>query len=200
MNQIDVLNRALFLSIDAAPGTPRWLIDGAIVMANDLIYLVPTLLVVMWLWGNDARRRLAVKAFLVAMFGLGLGQIIGLLWPHPRPFMIGLGRTWLTHAADSSFPSDHLTVFSAAGLTLLLGGELLWALVTFVIAVCVAWARVFLGLHFPIDMLGALGVACLSYAGLSPAWREAGDRLIRVLERFYRMLMAWPIARGFVRR
>ena len=35
--------------------------------------------------------------------------------------------------------------------------------VTLVIGLCVAWLRVFLGANFPLDMLGAVAVACLSY-------------------------------------
>lgn len=200
MEQIEVLNRVAFLKINAGPGTTAWTIDGAILIASALIYVTPALLAAMWLWGKRAQRNLAIKACLVAMIGLGLNQVIGLLWPHPRPFMIGLGHTWLPHVPDSSFPSDHVTVFSGIGLTLLLGDQILLGLFTLIIGLCVAWARVFLGVHFPMDMLGAFGVACLSYVVLSPAWRKAGDNLTEALEWLYRKVMARPIAWGWVVR
>jgi undecaprenyl-diphosphatase len=50
-----------------------------------------------------------MKEFNEALFLL-INQVIILLWQHPRPFVIGLGHTYLAHAADSSFPSDHLTL------------------------------------------------------------------------------------------
>lgn len=106
MNATETLNRQFFLAINAPTGTSPWAVDGAIVIADDLIYLIPALLFAQWLWGDHHRRSLAVRAFLVAMFGVGLNQIIGAVWPHPRPFMIGLGHTSLAHAADSSFPSN----------------------------------------------------------------------------------------------
>ncbi|MEX8493621.1 phosphatase PAP2 family protein [Sphaerotilus sp.] len=61
------------------------------------------------------------------------------------------------HAPDASFPSDHGTVFSAVSLCLLLAGEWVWGLAVLMVGMGVAWARVYLGVHFPLDMLGAVG-------------------------------------------
>ena len=114
--------------------------------------------------------------------------------------MIGLGHTWLTHTADSSFPSDHMTVFVGVGISLLFGHKALQGAVTLAASLCVAWARVFLGLHFPLDMLGAVGVACFSYAVVSPIWRHTGNQVTEFIEKLYRNIMARPIAWGLVRR
>ncbi len=200
MGHIEALNRALFLKINAGPGTAPWMIDGAVVIADDLIYLIPALLSAMWLWGNEARRRLAIQACLTAMLGLGLNQVIGAVWQHPRPFAIGLGQAWAQHAADSSFPSDHMAIFTAIGISLLLGRERLLGLLTLAAGLGVAWARIFLGLHFPLDMLGAVGLACFSYVALAPLWRHTGERLTRFVERLYRRFMARPITQGWIRR
>lgn len=200
MEHIEALNRALFLKTNADLGTARWMIDRAVVIANDLIYLIPVLLCAMWLWGNDGRRGLAIQACLTAMLGLGLNQVIGAAWQHPRPFAIGLGHAWTQHVADSSFPSDHMTIFTAIGISLLLGRERLLGLLTLAAGLGVAWARIFLGLHFPLDMLGAVGVACFSYIALAPLWRHTGEHLTRFVERLYRSFMAWPIAQGWMRR
>lgn len=200
MEHIEALNQSLFLKINAGLGTAPWLIAVASIIANDLIYLIPVLLSTMWLWGAGERRTLAVRAFLTAMLGLGLNQVIGAAWPHPRPFAIGLGQSWVPHVADSSFPSDHLTLFTAIGLSLVLGREYLLGLLTLAAGMAVAWARVFLGLHFPLDMLGAVAVACLSYLLLSLPWQLAGELLVRMAETSYRKLLAWPVGRGWIRR
>lgn len=199
MEQIELLNRALFLKINAAPGTAAWIIDVAKLAADGLIYLVPALLVIYWLWGSDAKRTLALKACLVVMLGVGFNQLIGLAWQHPRPFMIGLGHSWMPHAADSSFPSDHMTVFVGIGMSLLFGGEVLTGVLTLVTGLCVAWSRVFLGVHFPLDMLGSILTASLSYAIVSPAWRQVGARVTRSIEALYRVIMGGLIARGLMR-
>ena len=162
MNEIETLNRILFLHINGGGGTPPWLIQIAIGIADDLIYLIPLLLLGMWLWGDQRRRGSALKACLIAMLGVGMNQVIGLFWQHPRPFMIGLGHAWITHAPDSSFPSDHMTVFAGVGLTLLFSGSAGLGAVTLLMGLCVAWARVFLGVHFPLDMAGAVAVTAVA--------------------------------------
>lgn len=199
MNQMEVLNRTLFLQINGGNGTPGWLVQIAIGMADYLIFLIPILLLCLWLWGSHERRSLAIKSCMVTLLALGANQVIGLLWQHPRPFMIGLGHTWIQHAADSSFPSDHMTVFSSIGLTLLFDGAPLVAEATLLIGLCVAWARVFLGVHFPLDMAGAVGVAAVTYALVTPLWRRLGASITDLAEHIYRRVLTRPIAMGWIR-
>ena len=200
MDWIETFNRALFMHINGSDSTQAWLVQAATGMADDLIYLIPLLLLGMWLWGDQRRRSSALKACLVAMLGVGINQVIGLLWQHPRPFMIGLGHAWITHAPDSSFPSDHMTVFASVGLTLLFSEAAGLGAVTLLMGLCVAWARVFLGVHFPLDMVGAVAVSAVAYAIVSPLWRMAGDALTVLAERLYRTVLARPIAAGWLRR
>lgn len=199
MDALEPLNRSLFLAINAPADTPSWMISIATLVADGLIYLIPVLLVVMWLWGTPARRRLALKATLITLFALGVNQLIGLVWQHPRPFMIDLGHTWIQHAADSSFPSDHVTVFSAIGLPLLLDGAFGFGLVILTAGVAVAWARIYLGVHFPFDMLGAAAVATASYACVAPLWRRYGPATTQCCEWVYHKILALPIQRGWIR-
>jgi undecaprenyl-diphosphatase len=147
MSKLEAFNYALFLRLNGATSS-KWLIDAVSWIADYLIYWVPLLMTAMWLWGGEAQRRLSVRACLVAMVGVGTNQLIGLVWQHPRPFMIGLGHTFLSHTPDSSFPSDHATVFVGIALTLLLGGTRLAGGLTLAAGVLVAWARVYLGIHF----------------------------------------------------
>ena len=198
MGQIEALNRAFFLSVNAGPGTAAWLISGTIFIADNLIYLIPTLLLILWLWGDERKRNLALRSCLAAMLGVGANQIIGLFWQHPRPFMIELGQTWIQHAADSSFPSDHVTVLASVGITLFFAREIGLAAITLVVALCVAWSRVFLGVHFPMDMVGAVGIAVFAYVLSAPAWRRYGQAITPFVQRIYRWAMARLIAHGWI--
>src|SRR5260370_10835711 len=164
MNTLEAFNEALFLLINGTPATPAWLVGMAMLIADYVIYLIPLLLAGMWLWGSEAQRSLAIRACLVAMLGVGANQLIGLVWQHPRPFMIGLGHTFLPHAPDSSFPSDHATVFAGIALTLLLGGARWLGGLTLLAGVSVALARASLRAHFPLHMLGPAAAASLAYA------------------------------------
>lgn len=200
MTEIEALNRALFLRINGNDTIPIWLIQIADVIANDLIYLIPLLLLGMWLKGDSRYRNQAIKACLVALLALGANQLIGLTYSHPRPFMIGLGHTWTSHAPDSSFPSDHVTILTSIGLVLLFGGIFRLATAVLLLDLAVAWARVFVGVHFPLDMIGAVGVACAAYVVTLPLWRIGGDALTAYAERIYRKIFSRPITSGWVRR
>lgn len=199
MDTLEAFNQALFLDINATMETPAWLVHMAVLIADFLIYLIPLLLVGMWLSGSEKQRNLAIQACLVAMLALGLNQLIGLIWQHPRPFMIGLGHTFLPHAPDSSFPSDHVTIFSSIGLTLLSGRSCRLGLPTLLAGLAVAWARVFVGVHFPLDMIGALAIACVAYVIMAPLWHLGGPGVTRSAVASYRKLFARPIGLGWIR-
>ena len=200
MNNLEAFNQTLFLRLNADAPTSAWILSTAAIIADDLIYLVPLLLVAFWFEGNTGRRSMALKACLVALVSLGINQLIGLVYSHPRPVMIGLGHTWIPHAADSSFPSDHMTVFVSIGLTLLLDGARWRGLATLIAGLAVAWSRVFLGVHFPLDMLGAAAVVVVTYALITPVWRHVGSAVTQWGIWLYGKLFAKPINLGWIRR
>jgi undecaprenyl-diphosphatase len=199
MNTLEVFNRALFLLINGTPATPGWLIGTAMLIASYVIWSIPLLLAGMWLWGNERQRNLALRGCIVAMLGVGANQLIGIVWQHPRPFMIGLGHTFLPHAPDSSFPSDHATVFACVALTLLAGRARCLGGLTLLAGVLVAWARVFVGVHFPLDMFGAVVVAGVAFGLVIPLWYLAGSAVTRWTIMLYRNLLSRPIALGWFR-
>jgi len=200
MFNFEAFNQWLFMRINAGIETPSWIVETAILIADDLIYLIPVLLVALWLWGDHERRGQAIMACLVTLLALGANQVIGMVWQHPRPFMIGLGHAWMPHAADSSFPSDHITVFAGVGLTLLFGGAIGISTAILGAGVAVAWARVMLGVHFPLDMVGAVVTASVSLVIISPVWRLKGTSLTNLAEKAYRTVFAYPITQGWVQR
>ena len=201
MTKLETLNQAVFLNLNADLSTAAWKLNIAAVMADYLIFLIPLMLVSLWCWGNESQRALALKACVIAFVALGINQLLGIGWPHPRPFMMGLGNTFIPHASDSSFPSDHATVFAAVGLTLVFAnGRSAAGWTILLLGICVAWARVFLGVHFPLDMLGAVAVVVAVWVGVSPIWRRMGGQSTSILTGVYRAVLARPIALGWIRR
>lgn len=198
MKTLEAFNQALFLIINATASTPRWQVDVAIAIANYVIYLVPLTLAVLWLVGGKHQRETAVRACCVALLALGFNQVIGLYWMHPRPAMIGLGHTFVEHVPDSSFPSDHGTVFASVALTLLLARVRWYGMLMLVAGIAVAWARVYIGVHFPFDMAGAVVVACVAFVVVTPLWSSAGEAVTSGLVVVYRKVLAWPIQRGWI--
>lgn len=194
-------NLALFsmLNAPAHPGTVP--ISLAIFFSNYVIWAVPLLFALGWLRGPEPLRKALLEATAAAMAGLSLAQFLGLIWPHPRPFMIPVGHTLISHVADPSFPSDHLTLLWTVAFSLLrhpLTRPLGRALA--LLGLPVAWARIYVGVHFPLDMLGAALVSVLSawLACIAARWYLA--RTYRIVLYCHRRVFHSFIARDWVRR
>ena len=110
-------------------------------------------LALLWLTWKPRNQRAALFAGISALVALGLGQIVGYAFPRDRPYLAHHVSLLITHSPDTSFPSDHTTLAFAvaiavwqfnrrAGITLLIFGVL------------VAVARVFVGAHYPGDVIG----------------------------------------------
>jgi len=169
------LNHQLFLLINAEPGESHLLIALGRIVASDVIGLVPVLLVLLWIRGLPERRGGLIATAIAAALALGANQLVGQFWYEPRPFMIGLGRTLMAHAPENSFPSDHTTFMLTIGIALIASGAApRWGRIVTIAGVLVAWARIYLGLHFPLDMLASAIIAGI-FATLS-VWLVAPAR------------------------
>ena len=79
-------------------------------------------------------------------FGLLFNLAVTLVYFHPRPFMMGIGTTILSHAPETSFPSDHATILFSASLYLLIFGRWVSAgVVLLIVAVLTSLGRVYCG-------------------------------------------------------
>jgi undecaprenyl-diphosphatase len=110
-----------------------------------------------------------------------------------------LGTNFLSHVADSSFPSDHVTLMAAVAFSLIYSSlTRTFGIVLMLIGVIVAWSRIYLGVHFPFDMAGAFLV------GLGSAWLVARlpkavfDPAYAYLVKVYRKMFSGLIRRGWV--
>lgn len=162
LTQLDIL---AFKHVDAAAGLAGWHLGAATLLAQWLVYLVPLSLVALWMSGAGAARVAAVRATISATAALLINQAMGFAWDRPRPFVLGIGHTFLRHAADASFPSDHVTALAATGIALWLASSrpVRHIGIALTVAALVAgWARVFLGVHYPGDVLGALVISVLT--------------------------------------
>lgn len=200
MDFLESFNQSLFLLINADPATPAWRIHAAMLVANKLILLIPGVMAAVWLWGRQAQRSLMLKALASVAVALGLSYVCGALWPHPRPFVIGLGHVFFAHKPSSSFPSNHTIIIAAFAFALIVDRRWAgWGWLALAGALLVGTSRVYLGVHFPLDIAGGLLLAPLAAAITVPVWQRAGEPLTGVAQGVYRKVLALPIARGWIR-
>lgn len=159
------LDTAAFLWLTASLQSPAWVVDLALFLASAVVPLVMSGFVVAWVRARPAWRPALLDAVASGAIGLGLVQIIGGLHYRPRPFEAGLGANLMGHVPENSFPSDHATLMFALAIGLLLSAPLRKAgLVLLVLALVVCWSRVYLGVHYPSDILGGVVLAWLCVA------------------------------------
>ncbi len=183
-------NQDLFLAINAFAGHSRVQDLLGILLAEGLPYLF--IAVEVWLYFVAKRREEALLAFYAVLLGLGINQLVALAYFHPRPFMDHLGRLLIPHAPESSFPSDHTTFMASIALTLLflpqtrrLGDWLL------LFAVIGGLARVYIGVHYPLDILGSLLVSLASagiVVSLAPRLKPLNAFVYRIEDRIFHNL------------
>lgn len=187
------LDESLFLLLNASARPTEWIVEGVAGLANSPVALAPLIVVALWIWGTPSRRGglIAVAAAVLAAQCVNL--TLGLLWFEPRPFMVPIGHTLVAHVADNGFPSDHATLVWTLGAGLWLTGSApRWGAAVCLYGVVIAWSRIWLGVHFPDDMLasaivgavmGGCAVAVTPVAGRSilPFVESAYERAVSAL-------------------
>lgn len=122
-----------------------------IVLAVYLVLALAGLLV--YLFIKNKKKFLFV--FLSMLVSWGIGQLIKLLFYTPRPFMQG-ATSLIQHSADSSFPSNHAAVFFSVAFALFFVKKKKLGIIFLILALLVSFARIFTGLHYPVDILGGV--------------------------------------------
>ncbi|GMA97260.1 hypothetical protein PIPA1_00600 [Pelosinus sp. IPA-1] len=157
-------NTLLFM-INGLSGHSVW-VDKVIMILSEYGPVVFSLyLISLWFSGNSTdelteNRKRALYAFFAAMLAMGMNQLISHIWYRNRPYLDQPVNRLLQGAQDASFPSDHAAgAFSIAGSLFgrTAGSNLLMAF-----AILVALSRVYVGLHYPSDILGGMTTGLVS--------------------------------------
>ncbi|MDB5077089.1 MAG: phosphoesterase PA-phosphatase related protein [Chloroflexi bacterium] len=115
-------------------------------------------------------RRVVIYALLTAAIGLGLNQVISHAWARPRPSAAHAVTLLLGGSSDPSFPSDHATLVIGLALPVLIYLRR-WGVLLLVMAALISFARIYVGRHYPGDILGSAAVA---FAATMLVWSLRG--------------------------
>ena len=178
---LDQLNLYLFHILNVPDQASIWMINYASLIAHDLVYLFLLIFAIAWFRGSYEVKTGIIKAFIFTAITLLMSEVLSAVLNTPRPFVMDVGRTLIEHAPTGSFPSNHMSIFSGIAFAYYfspqrdLGRILIWT------AWLVAWSRVYVGVHFPIDMLGAFLMAItVNLAGL-PLWWKYENQIMNFI-------------------
>lgn len=193
-------NHWLYAALNAPAGLSGAPLLAATAAAQWSILLIPIAFVAAWVRCGARWRAVLLLAACAAGAGLLVNGLIGWLAPHPHPFMLGEGITYLAHAPDASFPSDHATALLAiAGIMMFNRTTRRLGAGVAALGLAAGLARIFLGVHYPFDVLGAVAVAGASAWGVWRGRRWLLPGLFRAALPAYRRVFYFPIARGWIK-
>lgn len=144
-----------------------------------LVWIVLAALAV-WLWRNPVVFPLVLLADLL---GQALSSLGKLLTDHPRPPLRYPDPLPLVPNPDTpSFPSGHAATSFACAATLARFAPRRVAIVLYVLAALIAYSRVYVGVHYPLDVIAGAVLGLVIATALRP--------LPAVLRRLRRALQA----------
>ena len=143
-----------------------------------MYFLILAALIALYRSSSDWRRRLFsfAEAALAVILARGLiTEAFRFFYVHPRPFdALGIKPLVAWEPGANSFPSGHATFLFALGMSVFYVNRK-WGTWLLALAAVNALARVFVGVHWPFDVLGGAIIGVLSawavHALLASSWK-----------------------------
>lgn len=155
---MNLMNNELFRLINNLAYKSKVLDSIMIFFSKYVIYIYMLIVAGLFVKGiiqkKSSCRKAAFSAFAIAAVNLILNFIIGHIYYVDRPFVHNKVNVLVPHKANASFPSDH----SAGTMSIALGlGKYrkILGVILMVMSFIVGFSRVYVGNHYPMDVIGA---------------------------------------------
>lgn len=189
------LDDQLFLAVQQLTGNS--VVDQVMVYAAELlVLLVPLSLVYLWFRGSEGKED-SLYAFAVAVVGLAASYSLGLLYYHESPFMVY--DTIASGAPENGFPSQHTAVILSTAFGYYLRDRLSIGHIVLAAGILTGVARIYIGEHFPLDILGSF---VASGIGVALIWlvQSEVERVVQALAERVQGIEDWVNDRLFPAR
>ena len=186
-----------------AKDAPPWF-DRVMEYVGEYGLLLAVVLLVLWCWWSVRRRgdedaASSVAALVWAPLAAGIAVLVNVpirgFVERPRPFLDHQGLDVLVRGkTDYSFVSDHATIVMAMAVGLFVANRK-FGLVGIVLALFGGFIRVYMGVHYPTDVIGGFALGTAVALLLSPLAMASLTPVVKAVERSPRV--GWLVrARG----
>ncbi|WP_329328132.1 phosphatase PAP2 family protein [Streptomyces luteogriseus] len=185
-----------------AKDAPAWF-DRVMEYVGEYGLLLAIVLLVVWCWWSVRRRgdedaASTVAALVWAPLAAGMAVLVNVpirgFVERPRPFLDHQGLEVLVQGkTDYSFVSDHATIVMAMAVGLFVAHRR-FGLVALVLALFGGFIRVYMGVHYPTDVVGGFALGTAVALLLSPLAMALLTPLVKAVERSPRL--GWFVRAG----
>ncbi|HLN61389.1 MAG TPA: phosphatase PAP2 family protein [Symbiobacteriaceae bacterium] len=181
------MDRLLFIWINGMAGQLPWLDSLMVALGRSVAPVVLPLCAALWWWPGPTRheRRIGVSLTVLAvLLALGAASVAGFIYYRPRPFKVIDTLLLVPRVPDASFPSTHTAVLSAVATVVPLPGRP-WRAAVWLLVAGVMIGRVYVGVHYPSDVLGGLAFGWATGAavwGNRDVLRAFAERVVGAVE------------------
>lgn len=172
-------NQSVFQAIYGLSHRNFFFDDLGVFLAQYLPYLLVIAFLILIYYEDGWRRRfyLFIEGTMAVIISRGLlTEVIRFFYHHPRPFD-ALGFTPLIAESGSSFPSGHMTFFFALAIVVWYVNRR-WGVWFLFASALVGVARIYVGVHWPLDILGGAAIGILSAMFIHWLLRDARRGLV----------------------
>lgn len=135
------------------------------------VYILAFWMIFQWFFIKEKVRTRTILAGAILSFIISemIGKVLGVFVEHPQPFAtLPHVNQLISHEIDNSFPSDHTLLFFSICMMLFLGSKSSKRIFYLLIAALVGFSRIWVGVHYPMDVLVAAFIGTIVSSMLFP--------------------------------
>ena len=163
----------IFSAINSLAGQWQILDWFGILCAKYLIFVIAGAIVGWWIslhktrpthrWPMEGKKKWLIfgNVSLAVLFYVLINYVLGFIKFRTRPFISLNSKQLVNPFSEKSFPSDHTAVAFALATSVFFQHKKLGAFLMF-LAFLVGMARIYTGVHYPLDVLGGIVVGIFS--------------------------------------
>lgn len=130
-----------------------------------VVYLTGLIMIVLVFKGKTKERKAILLAILALPIAILLIKVIHIFYMEPRPFVTYHFLPLSDNTPDASFPSRHATIMAIIAFAYTFFKSK-WSAFFLLLMVAVGISRIYIGVHYPLDVIGGfiVGIVALAIA------------------------------------